>query len=243
MRATSLVFRRELSAYLRSPVGYIVAALLLFVDGILFQTFAIGAKERYSADVLRDFFLYTGMVSIVAGLVLSIRLIAEERAQNTIILLNTSPIRDVEVIAGKFLAALVFLAGMILASLYMPLLIMVNGKITISQLIVGYAGLLLLGAAALAIGTFASSLAKQQLVALATAATITGILVLVFPLASRMDSPGLKLVLQQLDMWWVHFQQGPMQGVLKLSDVVYYLGLIYFFLLLATKTLGAKRWQ
>ncbi len=242
MRGTSIIFRRELGAYLRSPIGYVIAALLLFIDGILFQTFAIGSRPRVSADVLRDFFMYTGVITQIAGIVLSFRLIAEERSQHTIVLLSTSPVRDIEVVLGKFFAALVFLAGMLLLSIYMPLLILVNGKIAFGQLLVGYLGLLLLGAASLAIGTFASALARQQLVALAVAATINGVLVLLFPLAVRLDAP-LKGVLEQLDLWWIHFVQGFMVGILNLVDVVYYVAVIYFFLLVATKTMGAKRWQ
>lgn len=242
MRTISILFRRELAAYVRSPLGYVVTALLLLVDGVLFQTYALGSTARLSADVLRGFFMFTGLVVQVAGLALSVRLITEERQQNTIILLNTSPVRDVEIVLGKFLAALVFLTGMIVLSLYMPLLIMVNGKVTVSQLVVGYAGLLLLGASSLSIGLFASSLARQQLVAFALAGAINGLLVLLFPLAAKLDDP-LKHVFQHLDLWYVHFQDGFMQGIVNLFDVVYYLAIIYFFLLLATKTLEAKRWQ
>lgn len=242
MRATSIIFRRELAAYLRSPMGYVVAALLLLVDGILFQTYALGVRKALSADVLRAFFLYTGIVVQIAGIALSVRLIAEERQQHTIILLNTSPVRDFEVILGKFFAALVFLTGMILLSLYMPLLIMVNGKITGMQLAVGYVGLILLGAASLSIGIFASALARQQLVAMAVAAAINGIMVLLFRLAMKLDDP-LKNVFEQIDLWQVHFFDSFRASIFNLADLVYYLAVIYFFLLLATKTLEAKRWQ
>jgi len=242
MRTISIIFRRELGAYLHSPMGYVVAALLLLVDGILFQTYALGLKGTLSADVLRGFFLYTGIVVQIAGIALSVRLVAEERQQHTIVLLNTSPVRDIEIILGKFFAAFVFLAGMILLSLYMPLLIMVNGKIAVSQLIVGYLGLFLLGATSLAIGIFASSLARQQLIALAVAAAINGILVLLFPLARKLDDP-LKEVFEHIDLWQVHFYDGFMKSVFNLSDLVFYLAVIYFFLLLATKTMEAKRWQ
>ncbi len=243
MRAISIVFRRELAAYLRSPMGYVVAALLLFIDGVLFQTYALGASGKVlSADVLRFFFLYTGIVVQIAGIALSVRLVVEERQQHTIVLLNTSPIRDTEIILGKFLAALVFLTGMIGLSVYMPLLIMVNGKIAISQLLVGYLGVLLLGASSLAIGIFASSLAKQQIIALAIAGAINGLLVLLFPLAKRLDG-SLKEVIQSLDLWQTHFFDGFMNSVFNLSDLVFYLAVIYFFLLLAIKTLEAKRWQ
>jgi gliding motility-associated transport system permease protein len=242
MGATSTIFKRELAAYVRSPVGYVVAALLLLVDGILFQSQALGAGQRLSADVLRFFFMFTGVVTMIAAITLSIRLLAEERSQHTIVLLNTSPVRDVEIVLGKFFAAFAFLSGMVLCSIYMPLLIYVNGKITVTQLVVGYVGLLLLGGATLAIGIFASSLTRQQLVAAAVGAAITGILVLLFPLAKKLDEP-LRTVLQQLDLWWVHFQGGFMNGVVNLVDVVFYLAVTYFFLLLATKTMEAKRWQ
>jgi ABC-2 type transport system permease protein len=242
MRTISILFRRELAAYVRSPLGYVVAALLLLIDGLLFQTQALGARPGLSAEVLAKFFEFTGGVVQVAGIALSVRLITEERQQHTIVLLNTSPVRDYEIVLGKFLAALVFLTGMIALSLYMPLLIMVNGKITISQLVVGYVGLLLLGASSLAIGLFASALARQQLVAFAVAGAINGAMVLLFPLALRVDDE-LTRVIGALDLWWVHFQEGSMQGIVNLSDVVYYLAVIYFFLLLATKTLEAKRWQ
>lgn len=242
MRTISIIFQRELAAYVRSPLGYVVAALLLLVDGVLFQTYALGASARLSAHVLQGFFMYTGIVVQAAGIALSIRLITEERQQHTIVLLNTSPVRDAEIVLGKFLAALVFLTGMIALSIYMPLLIMVNGKITVSQLLAGYLGLLLLGASSLSIGLFASAVARQPLVALALGAAINGLMVLLFPLAMKLDAP-LKHVFEQIDLWYVHFQDGFMKGILNLVDVVYYLAVIYFFLLLATKTLEAKRWQ
>src|SRR5262249_48127328 len=140
MRATSIVFRRELAAYLRSPVGYIVAALVLLIDGILFQAMALGGGRRLSAEVLRQFFYFGSGTTMIAAVALSVRLIAEERQLGTMVLLHTSPIRDVEIVAGKFLAAWTFLAAITLATLYMPLLILVHGKITFAHAAVGYPG-------------------------------------------------------------------------------------------------------
>lgn len=242
MRATSIIFRRELGAYLRSPVGYVIAALLLLVCGILFQAQALGGGKQLSADVLRKFFQFSSGTTIVLAIALSIRLIAEERQTHTLILLNTSPVRDVEIIAGKFLAAFVFLCGVVLLSLYMPLLILVNGKITASQVAVGYVGLFLIGAASLAIGVFASSLARHQLVAAVLGAALAGIMYLLYELARKLPAP-LSTVFQDLGLWHTHFQTSFMQGVFSLKDVVYYLAVTYFFLLLAAKTMEAKRWQ
>ena len=126
---------------------------------------------------------------MIAAIALSIRLVAEERQSNSMVLLNTSPVRDVEIVLGKFLAAFVFLAGMLLLSVYMPLLIKVHGKVTLSQIAVGYLGLFLLGSASLAIGLFASAVARHQLVAAVVGAALMAVMVLLYPLAQRLESP------------------------------------------------------
>ena len=242
MRATSIIFRREMASYLRSPVGYLVAALVLLVVGVVFYSQALGSGRKLSAQVMFHFFQYAHGIYMVAAIALSFRLIAEERQQRTIVLLNTSPVRDSEIVIGKFLAALVFLTIMILLSIYMPLLILVNGKISVSQLIVGYIGLILLGGATLAIGMFATAVSNHQIVALMVGATIAGVMWLMYLLAIKLNPP-LKEVLAQLAMFHGHFQAGFAKGILNLKDVVYYLAVIYFFLLLAVKTSEAKRWQ
>lgn len=242
MRATSIIFRRELAAYLRSPIGYVIAALLLLVCGILFQAKALGEGKQLSAIVLQKFFEFSSGTTVVAAIALSIRLLAEERQTNTLVLLNTSPVRDVEIVVGKFLASFVFLSGIVLLSLYMPLLIQVNGKISTSQVLVGYLGLFLIGSASLAIGIFASAMARHQLVAAALGASLAGIMYLLYELAKKMPPP-LKDVFQDLGLWHVHFAGSFMQGVFSLKDAIYYLAVTYFFLLLAIKTMEAKRWQ
>lgn len=241
MRATSIIYRRELGAYLRSPLSWVIASVLLLVQGILFYSFAMGG-DQLSAYVLERFFYLSSGIAIAAGLLLSFRLISEERQTHSIVLLTTSPVRDTEIIAAKFLAALTYLGLLLLLSLYIPLLIKVNGKITMGQVLVGYLGLFLLGGTVLSIGLFASALAKSQLIVAILATAMVIVMVVLYPLAKGMDAP-VQGVFQQLDLWWIHFQQGFMRGVLNLKDVVFYMGVSYFFLLLATKTLEAKRWQ
>jgi ABC-2 type transport system permease protein len=239
---TSIVYRRELGSYLRSPLGYIVAAIFLLACGVLFQMEALGKGKMLSADVLRKFFMFASGATVVAAIVLSIRLVAEERQQHTIVLLNTSPVRDVEIVLGKFLAALTFLALMLGLSVYIPLLIKVNGKITGAQVLVGYLGLFLLGATSMAIGLLASALTKHQLLAGAVGGVLAFLIYALYPIAVRLDEP-LKAVIQDLGLWHGHFAGSFMQGVFSLKDAVYYLAMTYFFLLLATKVLEAKRWQ
>jgi len=242
MRAISVIFRREMGQYLRSPIGWIVAAAALLVEGILFEAWGLSKTGALSADVLRQFFYTMSGVTMITAIILSIRLIAEERQSSSIVLLNTSPVSDLSIVVGKFLAALSFLTIILALSIYMPIMVQLNGKISDSQILVGYIGLFLIGAAYLAIGMFASALTRYQLVAGVLGAAFGTIMVMFFPLAKRLDPP-FSTVIGQLDAWWGHFERGFMVGVLSLDNVVYYLALVYFFLLLAVKTMEAKRWQ
>jgi len=241
MRAIRIIFRRELGTYLRSPFGWAIAAILLLMFGLLFQGYALGG-EMLSAIVLERYFYVASGIPLFGGVLLSFRLLSEERQNHSMVLLNTSPIRDSDIVIGKFFAALTFLAVTLLLSVYMPILIKMSGKITGAQVLVGYLGLLLIGAATLAIGLFASALTRQQLVAAVAAAAMVVFMCFIHLLANKVDSP-LKDVIEQIDLWWVHYQYGFMKGVLNLKDVVYYLATTYFFLLLSVKTLEAKRWQ
>lgn len=240
MPATLVIFRRELGAYLRSPVGWIIAAVTLLLQGILFQVFA--ARNTLAGDMLSNFFMWSSIVVVIAGIILSIRLISDERQSGALLLLNTSPVREVSIIAGKFLAALAFLGLILILSLYIPLLIKSEGHITRGQIAVGYLGMVLLGAMSLAIGLFASSLARQPLIAAVVGAAVAGLFAIFYQFSRLLDAP-MKSVFAELDLWWLHFQGGFMRGIFDLKDVVYYLAMTYFFLLLSVKTMEAKRWQ
>jgi len=220
---------------------WVIAAVLLLAEGIFFQSWALRG-EQLSALVLERYFFISSFTIGTAGIVFSFRLIAEERQNHSMVLLTTSPVRDYEIILGKFFAALTFLTIMLALSVYMPILIKVNGKISGAQIFVGYLGLFFLGATALAVGLFASALTKYQLIALLVAAALMVILGNVYQLATRLDSP-VRDVLEQTDLWWIRFQTSFMRGILNLKDVIFYVCMTYFFLLLAVKTLEAKRWQ
>lgn len=244
MRAIKIIFRRELASYIRSPFSWVLAALFLLVNGLLFQGFALGQSggATLSAFVLERYFYAASGAAIFAGMLLSFRLISEERQNHSMVLLNTSPVKDSEIVIGKYLASLTFLAILLGLSLYIPLMLKVGNKITFAQIFVGYFGLLLLGSVTIAIGLFSSALTKYQLVAGVIAAVLLLIMVFLFQFSKQLEGAPRE-VFGELDMWWIHFQQGFMRGVLNLKDVVYYAAVTYFFLLLSVKTLEAKRWQ
>lgn len=242
MRATSIIYRRELGAYLRSPYGWVIAAIVLLIDGLFFYGRAMSGGEQLSAIVLENTFYWQSGIPLFGGVLLSFRLLSEERQNHSMVLLNTSPVRDSQIVFGKFLAALTFLAIMLLLSIYMPLLVKYNGKITGAQVLVGYVGLLLLGASTLAIGLFASALTRQQLIAAVLAAAMVTVMCFIYVLANKVDPP-LNDAFNTIGLYWTHFHGSFEKGILNLKDVVYYVATTYFFLLLAIKTLEAKRWQ
>ncbi len=241
MRNALLIAGRELRAYLRSPLGYIIAAAVLLIDGLLYYALALGSAPRLSAEVLTEFFYLASGTTMVAAILLSMRLLAEERQTGTLVLLNTAPIRDSEVIAGKFLSAFVVVATVTILTVYMPLLVFVNGKVSIGHIVVGYVGLLLLGAASVAIGLFGSVLAKTQVLAAILGAALL-VAMLVLWLIARVTDPPLSSFIAGLALH--NERQRPfMQGLLRLDNCVYYVAVTYFFLLAATKTLESRRWR
>ncbi|MDX2055248.1 MAG: ABC transporter permease [Polyangiaceae bacterium] len=235
-----LIARRELNAVVRSPMGAIIISVTLLINGLLFYNMVL-TEKLLSGQVLEQFFYYTSGPMMLAAVALSMRLLAEERQNGTVTLLNTSPISDRDIVLGKFLGALVVLAVMVLFTLYMPALIFVNGKVSIGHIAVGYLGLLLLGAAVLSIGLFASSLTRHQIIAVVIAAAILVPWLVLWKVAQLVDAPVNKF----LNGFALHHQNFRtfQTGVLRLDSVVYYVAVTYFFLLAATKVLEARRWR
>jgi ABC-2 type transport system permease protein len=241
MSATLLIARRELGTYLRSMTGYVIAAILLVVDGLLFNIFAIGGDDKLSAQVLAQFFFYTSGLTMIASVFLSMRLVAEERQTGTLVLLTSSPVMDGQIVLGKFLSGFLFLAMVLALTLFMPLLILVNGKIAPGHLVAGYLGLLLLGSAAMAIGTLGSALAKTQVLAAISSACLLTAMVLAWMLVKVTERP-FSDVFASLAIHGKHFI--PFQeGTIHLRDVVYYLMVTLVALFAAARVMEARRWR
>jgi ABC-2 type transport system permease protein len=235
-----LIARREAYAYLRSPLGAAIVAGVLLIDGLYFYWSGMNRK-LLSAEALQEFFYGASGTTMIAAVILSMRLLSEERQTGTFTLLSTAPVRDVEIVLGKFLAAFVVLFVMTALTAYMPLLVGVNGKVSVGHVLVGYLGLILLGSAATAIGLFASALARSQVVAAIIGAALLGVLILQWMVAKAVDPP-LNEFMSGLALHHENFRPF-MQGILELKTVVYYVIVTYFFLLAATKVLEARRWR
>jgi ABC-2 type transport system permease protein len=241
MKAAVLILRRELSAYFRSYLGYVIIAAVLLIDGLLFNAFALGTGQKKSAEVLHDFFYFSSGTTMVASVFISMRLLAEERQTGTLPLLMSAPVTDAQIVLGKFLSAFLFLAIMTGLTVYMPLLIFVNGSVSVGAIVAGYIGLLLLGAAAVSMGVFASAVAPSQILAAIISAAILVSMLIMWLLGFVTERP-LNDVFSYLALWHKHYQ--PFQDAqVNVRDVIYYVSVCYVFLHLSTRALQARRWR
>ena len=239
MRNIRLLVGRELRSYFDTSWGWSILVLVLVLDGLLFNAFALGARERLSANVLSDFFYFSSGTTMIAGVLLTMRLIAEERQTGTFTLLQTAPITAAEIVLGKFLGAFSFLSIITLLSAYMPALIFVNGRVSIEQILVGYLGLFSLGAATIAVGPFASAVARNQLLAAVIGACLMVFLLLGWLLGQVIDAP-INGIFSYTAIFDRHFQPF-MKGRLNTEGLVYYASVCFGFLMLATRSLQLRR--
>lgn len=241
LAAMGLVVRREIGQYFRTWSGYVFVAILLALTGLLYNAFAVGSSAKYSADVLSDFLYLSSGTTMAAALFLSMRSLAEERQTGSFPLLASSPLTDGQIVFAKFIAAYLVVVLYVLSTTYMPALVFVNGSVSIGHIFAGYVGLLAVGAAATAIGIFGSAVARTQLFAIIISAVILVALLAVWLVASLVDGP-LGDVLSYVALHNKHFRPF-MEGKVSLSDLVFYLSVTVFFLVLSRNVLEARRWR
>jgi ABC-2 type transport system permease protein len=236
-----LVAGRELRAYFSTWMGYVICAAALFIEGLLFNAYAVGNQPKVSADVLADYFYFASGMTMVAGVFLAMRLLAEEKQNGTLVLFYTSPISERQIVYGKFLSALCFSFIIQLLSLYMPGLVFMVGKVSLGHLAAGYLMLTLLGASAISISLFASAISPNQLVAGVTGALFL-VTFLILWMVADVVSPPLKELFGYLAIHNRHFVPFS-QGIVHTRDVIYYGSVVVFFLECSVRALEARRWQ
>jgi ABC-2 type transport system permease protein len=218
-----------------------VIAAVLVIDGLLFNAVALGDQPKYSSKVIEEFFYFSFGTTIIATILLTMRLVAEERQTGTIVLVDSSPVAPWQLVGGKYLSAMVVLTTMILLTLYMPALVFVNGKVSYGHIMSGYLGLVLTAGSVAAIGTFASAISRSQLVA-GFVSVVLAVFLLVSWLLAKVADPPLKDIFSYMSLFDRHFR-GFMRGQINTEDVVFYLSIAFVFLMLSTRFMAARRWR
>ncbi len=228
------IARRELVTSFHGPVAYILLVLYVVISAYFFTSGLIETQEAS----LRSFFSMMPIVFLVIIPGVSMRLLAEERKSGTLELLVTLPVRDWEVVLGKFLAGAAFLVALLLASIAFPITVAWLGDPDWGPIWGGYIALLLLGGSFLSIGIFASSLTRNQVVALVISFVICLLLLVIAGSANYI--PGFfGDLLVQLSLA-THFSNIS-RGVLDTRDLLYYFSVMIFFLHLTTQSLAARK--
>ena len=158
MRNMATIALKEFKSYLTSPMAYVVTGIFLALTGFLFS---ISSSTYYETSISGLWEFWGILLLILLAAVLTMRLVAEERKMGTLEVLLTAPVRDSEVIMGKFLGSLGILIVMLALTLYYPILLWIFGDPDWGPIATTYLGLLLLGSTSLAVGLFASSLTSN----------------------------------------------------------------------------------
>jgi ABC-2 type transport system permease protein len=251
---TLIICRKELNTYFRSPIAYLVLAIFAVLSGYFFYLFVFafvrqgmvaamqGQNFPMNLDemVVRGVLQNLGVIGLFFLPMITMRLFAEEKRSGTIELLVTSPIRDLEIVVGKWLGALALYATMLGLTLISFLTLFAYGKPDWRPMMLGFLGLLLQGGCLLAIGTFISTLTKNQIVA---GAATFGTLLLLWVLSywNDFDSTTTSKVLNYISV--LSHNDTFFKGVLDLKDVVYYVSMTVLGLFLTARSLESIRWR
>jgi ABC-2 type transport system permease protein len=237
LRNTLAIAQRELKSYFVSPVAYVVTAFFLLVAGYLFSAILLQSSEA----TLRYLHSNLSVIWLFVTPFLTMRLLAEEQRTGTIELLLTSPVREFEVVLGKYLGALAFLFFMLAFTLYYPALIyLLQGSPDVGPMAAGYLGILLQAGAFLAVGLLASSLTDNQMISAILSFAVLLVMWLADAVANNLGSPAREIF--RYVSITQHFQDFP-RGVIDTTHLVFFLSVVAGCLLLTMLSLQTRRWR
>jgi ABC-2 type transport system permease protein len=259
MSNTYAIFKRELRSYFTSPIGYVVITAFLLMSGwFFFSIFASMAKEAQIADIrikklgeaaasldvpytiMKQFFDSTSSMLLFIIPIITMGLIAEEKKRGTMELLLTSPITDLEIIMGKYFAALTFYLSMILPTGVFFGMLMYYGDPEVPPVLAGYLGLVLLGAAQIALGLFVSAMSENQIVSAFVSFGAISIFWFVDSAVNAMKSIWQDFL--QFFSFYMHFSDFA-KGVVGIGDIVFFLSFVTLCVFLTHRAIESIRWR
>ncbi|MBU2549185.1 MAG: ABC transporter permease subunit [Proteobacteria bacterium] len=248
------IYKRELRLYFTSPIAYVLVFIFLvlagyfFYSGLTFYSMISlqSMRNPYMARlnlvdmIITPLFSNLSVVLLLMLPMLTMRLFAEEKKSGTYELLFSYPVRDVEVLLGKYFAAMTVFAVMLALTGFYHLLLAGLGLQVPRVVLSGYLGLLLLGGAFIALGIFISSLTENQIVA---AVASFGVLLLFWIIGWSAASvgPGPAAFFEYISL--VKHLMSFTKGLIDTADLAYYLLFTFFFLFLTLRSLESNRWR
>ncbi len=241
MKNILTICTKEYKSYLTSPMAYVIIAAFVVGSGFFFAI-PKGTSAAFAETSMRGVFGNTYYIIIVFLLmaVLTMRLIAEEKKLGTIELLMTAPVRDSELIIGKFLGSISLLITMVVFTLYYPIILIIYGDPDIGPILSGYLGFILLGSMAMAIGLFTSSLTSNQIVAAVVGGAILLGLWFLNVFATLMPT---KIASALSYFSPASYIPDFYTGIIDTRGIIYFISVTGLFLFLAVRSLENSRWN
>ncbi|HEX4004913.1 MAG TPA: ABC transporter permease [Acidobacteriaceae bacterium] len=254
MRNIWIISRRELNSYFSSPIAWILLTMYSILFGFFFcslvsyfvqnnmemQMMGQHSPVNINEQIIRPLLSNNAFLELLFVPLITMRLFAEEKRNGTIELLATSPVRDVEIIIGKWLAAVLLYSWLLLFTGLNFVFLFRYGHPDVKTMAVAYLGLILQGAALLSIGTFISTLTKNQIIAGVCTFGVC-LLLWVFTWVTSYDSATWATVVSYLSV--LSHSDSFSRGVLEIKDAVYYFSIIFLGLFLTTRSLESLRWR
>jgi ABC-2 type transport system permease protein len=242
MYGTMMIFRRELRQYFVSPVTYLITAAFLFLTAFLFVsdlTLAVTVRAANPAVIpsALSFFL------VFLAPVLTMRLLAEEAREGTMELLLTAPVREGQIVLGKFLSAWAYFSLLLgITLIYQAIAFAASGTTEIGVAFSAYIGIWLYGGATLAVGLFFSALTENQVVAAFLSIAALMVLWLGNLAGEIVANIELARAIRNLTLPG-HFAGSFAVGLIRMEDIVYYAGIITLMLYASVRAVEARRWR
>ena len=240
MHSVAAIARRELRAYFTTPVAFIVVIFFLVVTAAWF----FFAQQFFAQDTasLRGYFSLWPIVFIILLPALTMRSWAEERRQGTAEILLTLPVRERELVAGKFAAAAALLLVLVVLTFPLPLSLLAFGAFEPGQIAMEYLGVLLLGCAGIAAGQFVSALSANQISAFLFGVAFMLVITMIGQIPGVAVLPGWLAGVFSWVSFDFHFDSFS-KGVLDTRDVLYFVVLTAGFLYFTTRVLFLRRFR
>ena len=256
MQGLYAVYRKEIGHYFVSPIAYAIVGLFLFISGFFFNLYLQSALQEsmqemqgmmppaYDAasQVLRVFLGLLALLLLFFMPMVTMGVFADERKRGTMELLMTSPISEIDIVLGKFLASLTLFAAMLLpTAIFIVFMYLHTSPVPpLRMILAGYLGVLLFGGSLLALGAFLSSLTENQIIA---AVLTFGAFLLLWAIdfGSRNAGSTAGQVLHYLSV--IDHYEDFTRGIIDTSSLIYYASFIALFMFLTIRSVDSMRWR
>jgi ABC-2 type transport system permease protein len=242
MRNIWVIFRREVVQYFTSPIAYMVAFAVLVLGGFVFNNdlaMRNGSKLPTDGSTILSYFAF---FTLFFAPLLTMRLMAEENREGTIELLMTLPVRDADIVLGKFLGGWAYFSIVLALTLVYQILLIWLSPPDLGRVTGAYMGVWLYGGAAIAVGILFSALTENQIVAAFLSMAVLLLLWLANLVGNVLNNIAVAQVIRTFS-FQSHYADSFAIGLIRLNDLVFFIGVMTIALFVTTRIVESRRWR